>query len=197
VQWTLGVFVPSGRPSQQTATGPPPSTQAADRPESPATLAPVPKQNLEVPGSLTLGCAERARQAPSAAAPKDKGAACASGGDDTATAQRVFEPRTYDLNEGKLNDLHKRFRDHTCRLLKKHGAEPIGFWTPVDEKDEKGGKLIYLVAFPSREAAKKTWEEFGQDPDWRKVFRESQQNGALVKKVESVFLEPTDYSAIK
>jgi hypothetical protein len=120
-----------------------------------------------------------------------------SGGGAPEPAQRVFELRTYYLNEGKLDDLHKRFRDHTCRLLKEHGAELVGFWTPLDEKDGKGSKLVYLVAFPSREAAKKTWEEFGKDPAWRKVYEESHKNGVLVKKVESVYLEPTDYSAMK
>ena len=114
-----------------------------------------------------------------------------------APAHRVFELRTYYLNEGKLDDLHKRFRDHTCQLLKKHGAELVGFWTPMDEKDGKGSKLIYLVAFPSREAAKQTWDAFGKDPEWRKVYAESHKNGVLVKKVDSVFLEPADYSEMK
>jgi uncharacterized protein (DUF1330 family) len=111
--------------------------------------------------------------------------------------QRVFELRTYYTNDGKLTDLHKRFRDHTCRLLKQHGAELIGFWTPIEEKDGKGGKLVYLVAFPSREAAKKTWADFQKDPEWQKVYKESHENGALVKKVDSVFMEPTDYSEMK
>jgi NIPSNAP len=113
------------------------------------------------------------------------------------TSQRVFELRTYHLNEGKLDDLHKRFREHTCGLLKKHGAELIGFWTPTDDKDGKGAKLIYLVAFPSREAADKTWKEFGDDPEWQRVKTESHKNGALVKSVERIFLEPTDYSEMK
>ena len=112
-------------------------------------------------------------------------------------AQRVFELRTYFVNDGKLEDLHRRFRDHTCQLLKKHGAELIGFWTPQDEKDGKGSRLIYLVAFPSREAAKKTWEAFREDPEWKKVYAESHKNGVLVNKVESVYLDPTDYSAMK
>jgi NIPSNAP len=116
---------------------------------------------------------------------------------NTDTPRRVFELRTYHTNEGKLNDLHKRFRDHTCRLLKQHGAELIGFWTPLDEKDGKSNKLIYLVAFPSREAAQKTWAEFGKDPVWRKVYEESHKDGALVGKVDSVFMEPTDYSEMK
>jgi uncharacterized protein (DUF1330 family) len=114
-----------------------------------------------------------------------------------AAENRVFELRTYHLNEGKLDDLHKRFRDHTCALLKKHGAELIGFWTPLDEKDGKGAKLVYLVAFPSREAAKKTWEAFQKDPEWQKVYKESHKDGVLVKNVDSVFMEPTDYSETK
>ena len=61
----------------------------------------------------------------------------ARGSQETIAAHRVFELRTYYTNEGKLTDLHKRFRDHTCRLLKQHGAELIGFWTPLDEKDGK------------------------------------------------------------
>jgi hypothetical protein len=116
---------------------------------------------------------------------------------ESAASHRVFELRTYYTNEGKLTDLHKRFRDHTCRLLKQHGAELIGFWTPLDEDKGKGSKLIYLVAFPSREAAKKTWAEFSNDPAWRKVYEESHKNGVLVNKVDSVYMEPTDYSELK
>jgi hypothetical protein len=118
-------------------------------------------------------------------------------GRESAAPHRVFELRTYYTNEGKLTELHKRFRDHTCRLLKQHGAELIGFWTPLDEDKGKGSKLIYLVAFPSREAAKKAWAEFNNDPAWRKVYEESHKNGALVNKVESVYMEPTDYSELK
>jgi uncharacterized protein (DUF1330 family) len=119
------------------------------------------------------------------------------GSQEKTAPHRVFELRTYYTNEGKLTDLHKRFRDHTCRLLKQHGAELIGFWTPLDEKDGKVDKLIYLVAFPSRDAAKKTWAQFQKDPEWQKVYKESHENGALVKKVDSVFMEPTDYSEMK
>lgn len=140
----------------------------------------------------------RAGEKPKELTPVDKETAREGGIDDRrAGPQRVFELRTYYVNEGKLDDLNKRFRDHTCDLLKKHGAELVGFWTPTDEKDDKGNKLVYLVAFPSREAAKKTWEEFGKDPEWRKVYEESHKNGVLVKKVDSVYLEPTDYSAMK
>jgi hypothetical protein len=93
--------------------------------------------------------------------------------------------------------MHKRFREHTCELFRKHGMELIGFWTPQDEKDGKGSKLIYLLAFPSREAAKRSWADFGNDPEWKKVYEDSHKDGVIVGKVESVYLDATDYSPMK
>jgi hypothetical protein len=117
-----------------------------------------------------------------------------------SSERRVFELRTYYTNPGKLEALNNRFRDHTNRIFKKHGMEIVGFWTPQDEKEDKdgdGGKLIYLLAFPSREAAKKSWDAFRNDPEWQKAKAESEKDGVLVKKVDSVYLDPTDYSPIK
>ena len=111
---------------------------------------------------------------PGKPASESKPAATTRAKPETA-GSRVFELRTYYTNEGKLDDLHKRFRDHTCQLLKKHGADVIGFWTPQDDKDGKGSRLVYLLAFPSREAAEKTWKEFGEDPEWKKVTRAEPQ----------------------
>lgn len=110
---------------------------------------------------------------------------------------RVFELRTYHTNEGKMPDLHKRFRDVTLRKFKEHGITVIGFWEPQDAKDGHGDTLIYMVAFPSRDAAKASWKAFGEDPEWRKAFEASHKNGVLVKKVDSVYMDPTDYSPIK
>ena len=109
----------------------------------------------------------------------------------------MFELRTYYTNSGKLDDLHKRFRDHTSRIFKKHGIEIVGFWTPQDEKDGKGEKLVYLIAFPSREAAKKSWEAFRNDPEWQKVFARKPQGRRARQEGRSVYLDPTDYSPIK
>lgn len=115
----------------------------------------------------------------------------------SASERRVFELRTYYTNEGKLDDLHKRFRDHTIRIFKKHGIQVVGFWTPQDEKDGKIDKLIYLISFPSREAARQSWQAFKDDPEWKEVYAESHRDGVIVKKVESVYLDPTDYSPIQ
>ena len=76
---------------------------------------------------------------------------------------RVFEIRTYTAEEGKLDALNARFRDHTTKLFEKHGITPIGFWIPADEPRSKN-TLIYIVAHASRDAAKQNWDEFGKDP---------------------------------
>jgi len=110
--------------------------------------------------------------------------------------ERFFELRTYVANEGKMNDLHKRFRDHTNRLFEKHGMTLVGYWTPTDGP-EAANTLVYMLAYPSREAREKSWKAFLDDPEWKAVHKESHKNGPLVGKVTSQFLKPTDYSPIK
>ncbi len=111
------------------------------------------------------------------------------------TSGRVFELRTYTCNEGKLDDLQKRFRDHTTKLFEKHGMTNIGYWVPQDERSKT--TLIYIISHASRDAAKKNWAAFRTDPEWVKVSTESEKNGKIVAKVESVFMDPTDYSPMK
>jgi hypothetical protein len=113
--------------------------------------------------------------------------------------QRVFELRTYHAAPDKLKALEARFRDHTIKLFEKHGMTVIGFWTEREPKKDDE-KLIYILAYPSKEAADKSWKSFRDDPDWKKVREESEKDGPLLRKdnpVESVYMNPTDYSPIK
>jgi hypothetical protein len=104
---------------------------------------------------------------------------------------RCYEMRTYYANEGKLDALHARFRDHAVRLLEKHGIVNVGYWVPIENPDRK---LIFLLAYPSREARDKVWQAFIADPEWQNAFKASEADGRLVAKVQSVFLQATDYS---
>ena len=106
----------------------------------------------------------------------------------------IYELRTYTTNEGKLKNLHARFRDHTIRIFEKHGMKSLGYWVPTDEKKSKN-TLIYILKHKSLEAAKASWKAFGRDPEWRKVAKESQVDGKiLAKRPEKVFLKATGYS---
>ncbi|HEY1107913.1 MAG TPA: NIPSNAP family protein [Opitutaceae bacterium] len=112
-------------------------------------------------------------------------------------AARVFEMRTYTTPEGKLPNLDARFRDHTQKLFAKQGMSNLGYYHPMDAKNGAGTTLVYFLAYPSRDAAAAAWKGFREDPEWAKARTESEKNGKLTTKVESVYLTPTDFSAIK
>jgi NIPSNAP len=115
-------------------------------------------------------------------------------GQEKKMENRVFELRTYLANPGKMDALNARFKNHTNKLLQKHGMELIGFWT--DDKEPQR-KLVYLVAHKSKAAADASWKTFGADPEWNAAKKKSEEGGPLVEKVDRVWLNPTDYSAMK
>ena len=108
-----------------------------------------------------------------------------------AKESRCFELRTYYAAPGKLDELNARFRDHTMKLFARHGITSVGYWLPVENP---GNKLIYLLAFPNREAATNSWRNFMSDPEWKEVVKRTQANGKLTSKVESIYLAATDFS---
>ena len=110
-----------------------------------------------------------------------------SSADDT----RCFEMRTYYANPGKLDALNARFREHTVKLFEKHGMTNIGYWVP---KENDQNKLVYVLAYPSKEARDASWKAFLDDADWKSAYAESTKDGKLVQKIESVFLKATDYT---
>ena len=109
---------------------------------------------------------------------------------------RLFEMRTYIAHDGKLDALNARFRNHTNKLFVKHGMELVGYWIPTDPRKSQN-TLVYILAYPSKEARDASWKAFGSDPEWRAAAAESEKDGKLVKQVISEFLRPTDYSPIK
>ncbi len=117
-------------------------------------------------------------------------AALANAPQSTST---VYELRVYHTFEGKLDDLLRRFREHTMQLFEKHGIKNIAYWTPTDDP-LKGKTLFYIIAHPSREAAVANWKAFGADPEWQSVQQKSEANGKIVEKVDSTFLTLTDFS---
>ena len=113
------------------------------------------------------------------------------------TNGKTYELRTYIATPGKLEQLHSRFRNHTVRLLEKHGMQLIGFWVPQDAEKGAANTLIYVVEHANRKAGEESWKAFRADPEWIAAKAESEKGGSLTVKVESVFMDPTDYSKLK
>ncbi len=112
-----------------------------------------------------------------------------AGSSQAEPLSRCLELRIYYAAPGKLDDLNARFRNHTAKLFAKHGIFVPFYWVPVENPDNK---LVYLVVTRDRDTAKKNWEAFGADPEWKEVVKASEAKGKLVTNVESIYLEPVN-----
>lgn len=106
----------------------------------------------------------------------------------------VYELRIYYPAPGKLSALNARFREHTLKLFAKHGMRNVAYWNEQPTRKAPEGRLVYVLAYPSREARDASWKAFGEDPEWRAVVAASEAGGKLVTKVDSVFMNLADYS---
>ncbi|MFZ9858616.1 MAG: NIPSNAP family protein [Roseiflexaceae bacterium] len=108
----------------------------------------------------------------------------------------VYEMRMYWAAPGKSDAMHARFRDHTCALFVKHGMQLVSFWVP-QSKREIYGDMVYVLGYASVDARDAAWSAFRDDPAWQTAKANSEVDGILVEKLESVLLNPTDYSPIQ
>ena len=112
-----------------------------------------------------------------------------------ADSNRVFELRVYHAVPGKVPALVSRFRDTASKLLAKHDLKAVGYWVPEDAP-ASDNTFIYILAHPSREEAKKNWDALRADPAFQEMAK-SEQAEKLLEKVDSTYMQPTDFSPMK
>ncbi len=120
-------------------------------------------------------------------------------GERRAAAQaknHVFEIRTYTAGEGKLDALLKRFRDHELPIFEKNGMHAV-LYSVAAEPPLSQNTFVYILQHDSRESARQGWAAFLADPEFKKAVAESDAGGKAVVKVESIFVNPTDFSPLK
>ncbi len=99
--------------------------------------------------------------------------------------------RVYFAAPGKINELHKLFREHATRLFAKHGMTALGCWVPATSTENK---LVCVLAAPSREARDAAWKAFSADAEWLTAQRASEVGGSVVERTVSMFLSAMDFS---
>lgn len=100
----------------------------------------------------------------------------------------IYELRIYTIAQGKEKALNDRFKNVTLDLFKKYGVNVCDFWT-----DLKGEKLYYICSFENEQKREEIWNSFKADKDWIKAKSDSEVNGSLTEKVESILLKRVDY----
>jgi hypothetical protein len=135
------------------------------------------------------------------------------------SSPRVFELRMYTVEDGKVELLSRVFRDHVTKMFAKHGMTNVAYFIPQDDPacsafNPKGtilspvfdkstcqwskDTLVYVLGHQSRSAAEKNWASFRNDAEGLRNFRQEYHRAGLkVMKIQTVYTEPTDYSALK
>ena len=115
-----------------------------------------------------------------------------------ADNNRVFELLVYHTLPGKVPALESIFRD-VAKLQDKHHIDVVGYWVP-NEDPAWANTFIYLVAHPSREAAKTNQDALHADPafpEYRNQATPLIEKVDKKYKVDEVYMRPTDYSVMK
>lgn len=102
----------------------------------------------------------------------------------------IYELRTYDIHPGKMKAIHDRFTNHTLHIFAKRGMKVVDFW---EDTDPSNNRIYYVMEFKDKETRDQCFEQFGKDPEWLKVKAESEKDGPIVAKVESIFMQRVPY----
>jgi len=108
----------------------------------------------------------------------------------SSAAAEIFELRIYTANEGKFEELHDRFRNHTMSLFEKHGMRSFGYWVDAQTPNT----LVYIIAHENADVIESNWQAFVKDPAWEAAYQASIAEGELVTNIENRFMTATDYS---
>ena len=113
-----------------------------------------------------------------------------------AAGDRVFELRVYHTVPGKATALQNEFRDTVTKLFARHDLKALGYWAPLDAPTSDN-TFVYILAHPSRDAAKEHWDAFRADPQFQEMMKAQQGDNKIVDKVDSTYMSPTDFSPTK
>lgn len=108
---------------------------------------------------------------------------------------RVLEIRTYTAHPGRLGALVNRMGHGENKIFAKVGMPPVGFFV-ANEAPKSEDTFVYILAHESREGAKANWDKFRNDPEWKDLRAKSEADGPIVAKVESIFVNPLDFSPL-
>lgn len=107
----------------------------------------------------------------------------------------IVELRIYHCAPGRLPALLERFSGATLGFFDKHGIRQIGFWTTLIGPSNHA--LTYMLQWDSLAEREQKWNAFQADPEWLARRKASEAAQPIVERIESSFLTPTAFSALR
>ncbi|WP_338426835.1 NIPSNAP family protein [Sphingopyxis kveilinensis] len=100
--------------------------------------------------------------------------------------------RIYEIPRANEGVFHDRFRDHTLRIMARHGFAVRSIW-----RSEHEGKVefVYLLDWPDAATMKAAWAAFMADAEWTAIKRETgARHGRFVDSISERTLDPLPWS---
>jgi NIPSNAP len=107
----------------------------------------------------------------------------------------IYELRIYSCIPGRMPALLKRFENDTLKIWDKHGIKQVGFFTVL--VGNGNNDLHYVLAWNSLAERETKWNAFQADPAWHAARDVSEKDGPIIANINSSFLRPTAFSAMK
>ncbi len=103
----------------------------------------------------------------------------------------VYEWRTYVAVPGKMEALHRRFREVTLGFFARYGIEVVAFFVETIGDNQR---LHYILRYPDMGERDRRWNAFQSDPEWISAKQATEVDGPLSERIENRMMRLTDYS---
>lgn len=104
----------------------------------------------------------------------------------------VRQMRIYELPPENEANFHMRFRNHTLRIMKRHGFAVGSIWR--GRRDDGIVEFIYLLDWPDAATMQQSWAAFLADTEWQDIKRQSgARHGRFVNVISDRVLEPLHF----
>lgn len=107
----------------------------------------------------------------------------------------IIELRVYHCLPGRLPALNARFENTTLAFFEKYGIRQVGFFTTLVGPSNHA--LTYMLQWDSLADREARWGAFSSDQDWLAARAASEADKPIVERIESSFVVPTSYSALR
>lgn len=100
----------------------------------------------------------------------------------------LAELRMYSVEQGRMEDMKSRYRDHLTRLFERHGVTVAAAWECL--QGPQTPLFVYLMHWKSWDLRVKAWQGFYGDTEWPQVREATNQGTELVERYDLNFLKP-------
>ena len=117
--------------------------------------------------------------------------------DTTSRPARIFELRTYQSQS--LTALQKKigmFNSGEIATFQRLGMRPVFICETIIGPRQPS--ITYMLSFDNLDGREKLWQQFGADPEWKKLSAPAELKDAeIVANISNVILRPLPFSPVR